>query len=197
MPTLLLKKTEPVLENVDCQGSQPQRHNNHGGRLHPPLLEPTNFDQVPYNLKCQLHLMESLHALMQKHAVEKVHNQTSVTYFNRLFLVLKLNNKWSPLLDLSSMNKFQKSEKFKMETPESIKTSLQTGEWVTSIDFKDAYFHIQIHPQSRKYLRFHVQSTAIWSVHCNNGIHTGCQGNQTNGSEQGYKNPPVPRRLVW
>ena len=44
-----------------------------------------------------------------------------------------------------------------METPETIGTSLQTGEWVTSIDFKDAYFHIPIQEQSRKYLRFHVQ----------------------------------------
>ena len=44
-----------------------------------------------------------------------------------------------------------------METPESIRTSLQKKEWVTSIDFKDAYFHIPIHPQSRKYLRFHIQ----------------------------------------
>ena len=38
-----------------------------------------------------------------------------------------------------------------METPETIRTSLQQGEWVTSIYFKDAYL------QSRKYLRFHVQ----------------------------------------
>ena len=44
-----------------------------------------------------------------------------------------------------------------METPETIRTSLQGGEWVTSIDFKDAYFHIPIQEQSRKYLRFHVQ----------------------------------------
>ena len=36
-------------------------------------------------------------------------------------------------------------------------TSLQQGEWVTSIDFKDAYFHIPIQEQSRKYLRFHVE----------------------------------------
>ena len=47
-----------------------------------------------------------------------------------------------------------------METPETIKTSLQAGEWVTSIDFKDAYFHIPIHSQSRKYMRFHLQG---WS----------------------------------
>ena len=44
-----------------------------------------------------------------------------------------------------------------METPETIRTSLQQGEWVTSVDFKDAYFHIPIQDQSRKYLRFHVQ----------------------------------------
>ena len=48
-------------------------------------------------------------------------------------------------------------EKFKMETPETIRTFLQQGEWVTSVDFKDAYFHIPIQEQSRKYLRFHVQ----------------------------------------
>ena len=44
-----------------------------------------------------------------------------------------------------------------METPETTRISLQSGEWVTSIDFKDAYFHIPIHSQSRKYMRFHLQ----------------------------------------
>ena len=44
-----------------------------------------------------------------------------------------------------------------METPETIRTSPQLGEWVTSIDFKDAYFHIPIHSQSRKYMCFHIQ----------------------------------------
>ena len=38
-----------------------------------------------------------------------------------------------------------------------LRTSLQTGEWVTSIDFKDAYFHVPINSQSRKYMRFHTQ----------------------------------------
>ena len=60
-------------------------------------------------------------------------------------------------MDLSNLNFFLKTEKFKMETPETIRTSLQQGEWITSIDFKDAYFHIPIQKQSRKYLRFHIQ----------------------------------------
>ena len=44
-----------------------------------------------------------------------------------------------------------------METPETIRTSLRLGEWVNSIDFKDTYFHMPIHSQSRKYMRFHIQ----------------------------------------
>ena len=103
------------------------------------------------------YLLEALHQLIDKNAVELVHNQMSLEFFNRLFLVPKPNNKWRPILDLSKLNLFLKAEKFEMETPETIRTSLQQGEWVTSIDFKDAYFHIPIQEQSRKYLRFHVQ----------------------------------------
>ena len=41
-----------------------------------------------------------------------------------------------------------------MKTPESIRTSLIPGEWVSSIGLSDAYLHIPIHPHSKKYLRF-------------------------------------------
>ena len=46
-----------------------------------------------------------------------------------------------------------------MKTPESIR-SPRKGEWVTSIDLTDAYLHIPIHPQSRKFLRFHHRGVA-------------------------------------
>ena len=108
----------------------------------------------PHRNSC---LLEALHQLIDKNAIDLVHNQTSLGFFNRFFLVPKPNNKWRPILDLSKLNPFLKVEKFKMETPETIRTSLQQGEWVTSVDFKGAYFHIPIQEQSRKYLRFHVQ----------------------------------------
>ena len=95
---------------------------------------------------------------MKKNAVEPVKNKESLWLYNRLFLVPKPNNQWRPIVDLSNLNKFLKVEKFKMETPETIRTSLHKEEWVTSVDFKDAYFHIPIQEQSRKYLRFHIQS---------------------------------------
>ena len=101
--------------------------------------------------------LEALHQLIDKNSVELVQQQKSLGFFNQLFFVPKPNNKWRPILDLSKLNLFLKAEKFKMETPETIRTSLQQGQCITSIDFKDAYFHIPIQEQSRKYLRFHVQ----------------------------------------
>ena len=84
--------------------------------------------------------------------------RTSLAFFNRLFIVPKPNQKWRPILDLSALNKFLSVKTFKMETPETIRISLQQGEWVTLLDFSDAYFHIPVHVQSRKYLRFHFQN---------------------------------------
>ena len=109
------------------------------------------------NPQKQSHLLEALYQLVNKNAVEPVANQKSLGFYNRLFLVPKPNNRWRPILHLSTLNTFLNTESFKMETPETIRPSLQAGEWVTSIDFKDAYFHIPIHSQSRKYMRCYIQ----------------------------------------
>ena len=104
------------------------------------------------NPQRQSNLLEALYQLTNKNAVEPVANQNSLGFYNRLFLVPKPNNRWRPILDLSTLNTFLNTESFKMENPETIRTSLQIGEWVKSIDFKDAFFHIPIHSQSRKYV---------------------------------------------
>ena len=101
-----------------------------------------------------MHLKEALVSLVRKLVVEKVVVKSSLAFYNRLFLVPKPNGKWRPILDPSRLNLFLSTGTFKMETPETIRLSLKTGEWVTSLDFSDAYFHIPIAPRSRKYLRF-------------------------------------------
>ena len=84
------------------------------------------------------HLKESLQALIQKQAVEKVVVPSSLAFYNRLFLVPK-PNKLRPILDLSQLNLYVVTASFKMETPETIRLSLQKGEWVTSLDFSDTF----------------------------------------------------------
>ena len=85
---------------------------------------------------------------------QNVYNVKSLGFYSRLFLVPKPHQRWRPVIDLRRLNTFLHIEKFKMETPESIRTSMIPGEWESSIDLSDAYLHIPIHPNSRKYLRF-------------------------------------------
>ena len=126
----------------------------------PNLTTSPNIISCCVNPHRNLYLLEALYQLVTKNAVEPVTNQTSLGFYNQLFLVPKPNIWWRPILDLSNLNKYLKTQSFKMETPETIRTSLQTGEWVTSIDFNDAYFHIPIQSQSKKYMHFHKQDKA-------------------------------------
>ena len=99
-------------------------------------------------------LASCIQSLLSKNAIKRVENVKSLGFYSRLFLVPKPHQRWRPVIDLSRLNTFLHIEKFKMETPESIRTSLIPGEWVSSMDLSDAYLHIPIHPNSRKYLRF-------------------------------------------
>ena len=139
-------------------------------RIRPNLTRSPSIISCSANPQRNLYLLEALHQLIDKNAVELVLNQSSLGFFNRLFVVQK-PDKWRPILDLSNLNQFLKVQKFKMETPETICTSPQQGECVTSIDFKDAYFHIPIQKQSeiseisRPVPDIPVQGTAIRFVH--------------------------------
>ena len=61
------------------------------------------------------------------------------------------------------------------------------------IRFQVTYFHIPIQEQSRTCLRIHTQGRAYQFKALPFGL---SKGGETDGNAQGFKNPPVPRRLV-
>ena len=95
------------------------------------------------------------------------------------------------ILDLNKLNQFLKAEKFKMETPETIRTSLQP-EWVTSIDFKDAYLPHTNTGTVQEIFKISYPE----SVHSSHGVHCESKGGETDGYTQGYNDTPVPKGLV-
>ena len=99
-------------------------------------------------------MKEVLLSLLSKSAIERVIHPRSPGFFSRLFLVPKKGDSWRPVIDLSILNLFVPKEHFKMETFSSVKAAIRQGDWTVSLDLSDAYFHIPIHPASRKYLRF-------------------------------------------
>ena len=58
---------------------------------------------------------------------------------------------WWPVIELSHLNEFVQLTRFKMETVASVLLSVREGDFLASLDLKDAYFQIPIHPSSRKH----------------------------------------------
>ena len=80
-------------------------------------------------------------------------------FYSRLFLVEKATGGWRPVIDLSHLNDFVQLTPFKMETVASVLLSVREGDFLASLDLKDAYFQIPIHGSSRKLLRFMSEGT--------------------------------------
>ena len=94
-------------------------------------------------------------ALLNKGAIELA-PLPSPGFYSRLFVVMKASGSWRPVIDLSTLNLRIQQTSFKMETLQSVLLSVRPGDWMVSLDLKDAYLQVPMHPDSRKFLRFMV-----------------------------------------
>ncbi len=81
-------------------------------------------------------------------------------FYSNYFLVPKKDGGLRPVLDLRRLNMYIKVLRLKMLTTAQILEATEPNEWFTTIDLKDAYFHVPIHPDHKKFLRFAFQSQA-------------------------------------
>ena len=98
-------------------------------------------------------LGEVTQALIAKGAVELA-PLPSPGFYSRLFLVWKTSGSWRPVIDLSTLNLFVDVSHFRIETFQSVFLSVRQGDWIASIDLKEAYPPIPVHPESHPFLRF-------------------------------------------
>ena len=90
--------------------------------------------------------------LLRKQAIEQAPQTPG--FYSRLFVVQKDSGAWHPIIDLSTLNTYIASQRFHMETPQSVLRSIRPGDWMISLDLQDAYLQVPVHPESRRYLRF-------------------------------------------
>lgn len=102
-------------------------------------------------------LKEAIDKLLEKGAIERVHTLSSPGYYSRLFLRPKHSGGWRPIIDLKRLNPHIGGQRRKQETQYQVRAALRPNQWTFSIDLTDAFFHIPVHRQSRKFLRFEFQ----------------------------------------
>ena len=92
-------------------------------------------------------------SLLEKGAI-KLAPLPSPRYCSRLFVGMKASGSWRPVIDLSLLNLRVQKTSFKMETLQSVLLSVRTGDWMVSLDLKDAYLQVPMLQESHKFLRF-------------------------------------------
>ena len=100
-------------------------------------------------------LRDEIASLLDKKAIRVVPQEQSGTgFYSRYFLVKKKGGGMRPILDLRALNSHLKVFHFKMLTSKALLRMMRQGDWYTTLDLKDAFFHIPIYPPHRKFLRF-------------------------------------------
>ena len=96
---------------------------------------------------------EELHKLLHKGAIEQA-PYCKDQFISNMFLVPKKTGDLRPVKNLKSLNEFVEKIHFQMENIDMVKNLIKPGNYLASINFKDAYISIPIWQPHRKYLRF-------------------------------------------
>ncbi|KAI2657288.1 Transposon Ty3-G Gag-Pol polyprotein [Labeo rohita] len=104
---------------------------------------------------------QEVETLLRKEAIEVVPLQDGESgFYSRYFIVPKKDGGLRPILDLRLLNRSVMRLKFKMLTINQVVSQIRSEDWFVTIDLKDAYFHVSILPQHRKFLRFAFRGEA-------------------------------------
>ena len=98
-------------------------------------------------------MQEEIEKFLLNGAIQLV-SPSNGQFVSRLFLVPKKTGDLRPVINLRPLNKFIIRKHFKMENLQNVTQLVRKGDYMVTIDFKDAYFSIPIHQSHRKFLRF-------------------------------------------
>lgn len=113
-------------------------------------FEPSNTDFADSE---KLNLRLEIKKLLEIGAVIPCSDEPG-QFLSKIFLIPKSNGKYRFILNLKSFNRFVETSHFKMEDYRTATKLMSPNCYMASVDLKDAYFLINMHESSKKYLRF-------------------------------------------
>ena len=201
--------TPKLLANLARSRGQSDSGLNLEGGLHPPLPDPTKSYKVPYSRKL---LCQSPQEQLPVGGITSAYGQTC----NRTGPQSNIPGVFQPTLPSPKTQQQMEANTGSEQTkyfPQGGK--IQNGDTGNhqNIPPKTGVGHLgglqgrllphtntgtiqEVPPFSYSGPDLPIQSSAFWSVHSAYGVHCVSKGGETDGHAQGYKDPPVPRRLV-
>ena len=103
-------------------------------------------------------LLQEVQTLLSKKAIELVPpHKVRDGFYSTLFMVPKNNSeKLRPVINLKPLNQFLLKKSFKIDHLGVVMKLLRKGDWTLSVDLTNAYLHVPILSNHRKFLRFVV-----------------------------------------
>ena len=106
----------------------------------------------PFN-QAEIQLIDTeVEELLLKRAVTRV--APCKEFISNIFLVPQKTGDMRPVINLKPLNQYIQNIHFKMENIQMNLNLVSPGDFMVSLDLKDAYFNIPIFSLHRKYLRF-------------------------------------------
>ena len=110
----------------------------------------------PPNSICKDHFslaMKEIMSLLTKGVIVRSKHESG-EFISPTFTVPKPDGNVRLILNLKRFNESVQYAHFKMETIHSIINLVTPGCWMASLDLKDAYYSVKIHPKYQKFLKF-------------------------------------------
>lgn len=91
--------------------------------------------------------------------------QVSPSFVSPMFLIQKPDHSYRPIFNLKKLNDYIALKKFYLISHLKIPDFLQPSDWLTKIDMSQAYFHLNVSPSHRCFLRM-VYRRTLYQMTC-------------------------------
>lgn len=119
--------------------------------LKPPLIFPNSLAMQNYRTKISPGMTYQIQSMLESGILESA--EQSPSYLSTFFLVPKPDGTQRPIFNLKQLNKFVVTKPFQLFNHFRVPTFLQHQDWMAKMDLSQAYFHIPIAQQHRRFLR--------------------------------------------
>ena len=113
--------------------------------------------EPPYLFRCnkteEIGIDQEIAKLFDKGVIEPCHRETG-EFVSNIFTRPKKDGGTRIILDLSDLNKNLKYQHFKMENIHTAIELISENSFLASVDLRDAYYTVPVHPADRKFLKF-------------------------------------------